>query len=558
MKKQKFNEKIYYTVTYLRLSDDDGEHKESDSISNQRILLDGYLKGKTEFVKTKECVDDGYTGTNFDRPGFQEMMELVESGKVNCILTKDLSRFGRDFSGVLQYVERILPKLGVRLILVNDNYDSISSNHDFITLRLKSFINDIYPADTSRSIRANLHAKMAAGQCVAPFASYGFLKSPQDKNKLVLDPVAGGVVRDIFHLKLKGHSLNEIAGILNIRGVLTPYAYKTCYQKQNFKTAFCKNGSLKWDATMVRRILLDERFKGTLVQGKRTTPNYKVKKVIYKEQSEWVRYENGIEALIDPHTFEVVQNLMNRDTRRSSGGLAFLGGLVECADCGQGMIRKSPDKIHYYYVCSSSLYEKTCSPHSFSEKKLLKAVKDCIRYYISLLTEFEEVLRYVKQTALPQKKLYEADLQLNVLKQECERVLMIKKNLYESFCDHLLDEDEFRIYKSKYDRQLKDLETAIQTQQEEIGNLRETLEKQQEWMRYFLEYKNAEDIDRVMLVMLVKRIRIHKGKRISIDFWYADEFEHMVSLLQTVNQVQPEQALDKFLAKGGAGYAESE
>ncbi|MFR0985244.1 MAG: recombinase family protein [Frisingicoccus sp.] len=173
MKKQIIHT-IYDTISYLRLSDDDGDNRESDSISNQRILLDGYMKGKPELVKVRECVDDGYTGTNFNRPGFQEMMRLVESGKANCIIAKDLSRFGRDFSGVLQYVERTLPQMGVRLILVNDNYDSISPDHDFITLRLKSFINDIYPADTSRSIRANLRAKMAAGQCVAPFCFLWF------------------------------------------------------------------------------------------------------------------------------------------------------------------------------------------------------------------------------------------------------------------------------------------------------------------------------------------------------------------------------------------------
>ena len=147
--KNQIIEKIFRVVIYLRLSDEEADNQESDSISNQRILNRGFLEGKQEFQIVKECVDDGYTGTNFNRPGFQEMMRLIENGEADCIVVKDLSRFGRDFSGVLQYVERILPKMGVRLILVNDQYDSIAPNHDFITLRLKSFINDIYPADTS-------------------------------------------------------------------------------------------------------------------------------------------------------------------------------------------------------------------------------------------------------------------------------------------------------------------------------------------------------------------------------------------------------------------------
>lgn len=308
---------------------------------------------------------------------------------------------------------------------------------------------------------------------------------------------------------------------------------------------------------MIRRILTDEKFTGTLVQGKTTTPNYKVKKIIYKDKEEWVRCENAIEMAVDRHTFDVVQNLLEKDARRSAEGAAFLSGLVECADCGQSMIRKSPDKKHYYYVCSSYLYEKACSSHSFSEKKLSDAVKETIRYYISLLADMDEVLQYVQQSSLPEKKLYEADLQLDMLKQEMQRLLKIKKNLYESFCDNILDEEEFRTYKAKYDRQLEEIESAVQKQQAEIANMAETLEKQRQWMQYFLQYQDKEEIDHMMLVMLVKRIRIHEGKRVSIDFWFADEFEKTISFLRTVNHVQPNETLECFLLKGGVEYAQS-
>lgn len=467
--------KVYRAVVYLRLSDDDGDHRESDSISNQRLLIQGYLAGKPEFVTVKECVDDGFTGTNFNRAGFQEMMELVKSGEADCIICKDLSRFGRDFSGVLQYVERTLPKMGVRLILVNDNYDSIAPGHDFITLRMKSFINDIYPADTSRSVRANLFAKMVNGQCVAPFAFYGYLKSPEDRHKLVIDPVAGAVVQDIFHLKLKGYGLSAIAQILNTRGVLPPLAYKRIYLKQNLKTGFKTNVTSRWEAVMVRRILLDERYTGVLLQGKTTTPNHKVKKIIHKPKEDWVRVEDAFEGLVDMHTYQVVSHLMGRDTRKSTGGLALLAGLVECADCRQSMIRKSPNRKNYYYICSTSLYEKECSPHSFSEEKLIAAVKDSIRYFISVIVELESVLAYVKTVSLPEQKIFEADQKLRVLEQECDRLMQIKKNLYDSFCDGLLDEEEFKTYKKKYDYDLRQKEDAIKRQREDISDLLSTI-----------------------------------------------------------------------------------
>lgn len=556
--KKEIIEKVYHVVVYLRLSSDDGDSKESDSISNQRILISDYLKGKSDFTIIKECIDDGFTGTNFNRPGFQEMIKLIEDGKADCIIAKDLSRFGRDFSGVLQYVERILPKMGVRLILVNDNYDSMFPNHDFLTLRLKSFINDIYPADTSKSVRANLYAKMVHGQCVAPFAAYGFLKSQEDKHKLIIDPVAGAVVQDIFHLKIKGHSLNDIADILNVRGILPPLVYKRIYLKQNLQTGFKFNGNSKWEATMVRRILLDERYTGVLLQGKRTTPNHKVKKVIQKKEEEWVRCENAIEPLISRHTYQVVQHLIKHDTRKSHNGLALLSGLVECADCHQSMIRKSPNKTNFYYICSTSLYEKECRPHSFSEKKLIEIVKDSLLYYISLMVELDKALQYVKTISLPESKMYAADQQMKVLEDECARLFDIKRKLYDSFCEGLLDEEEFKFFKRKYDKSLKQTEETIKRQRIEITNMLSTLQKHQEWMKHFLLYKDRMEIDRIMIVTLVKRISIHEGKRVSIDFWYQDEYERLVSLLHMVDHIQPNRTLNSFFTmEGGMNDAQN-
>ena len=551
--KNQILKKIYRVVLYLRLSSDDGDNKESDSISNQRILTRGYLDGKSEFVIVREFVDDGFTGTNFDRPDFQEMMRYLEEGKADCIVCKDLSRFGRDFSGVLQYVERILPQMGIRLILVNDNYDSNFPNHDFITLRMKSLINDIYPADTSRSVRANLLAKMTDGQCVAAFAFYGYMKSPEDKHKLVIDPVAGAVVQDIYHLKLKGYSFSGIAEILNLRGILPPLAYKQLYLGQNLKTGFQTKGKSRWEATMVRRILMDERYTGVLLQGRTTTPNHKVKRIIHKPEDEWVRVENAFEGLIDKYTFMVVANLLERDTRRSTGGMALLSGLVECGDCHQNMVRKSPDGRNYYYVCSTSLYEKECTSHSISEKRLIPIIKKCVQIYIAKIVELDAVLRHVQTRSVPKQKILEADKILQVLRQECDRIMKIKKNLYESYCEGLLEEEEFKAYKKTYDEELIQKEAAIKRQQEDILNLSATMDRQQEWMKRILLYKDIEEIDRTVIVVMVKRISISADKMVSIDFWYEDEYERLRSLLENINQAQPDAVLASFLEDSKEG-----
>lgn len=551
--KNQILKKIYRVVLYLRLSSDDGDNRESDSISNQRILTRGYLDGKSEFVIVREFVDDGFTGTNFDRPDFQEMMRYLEEGKADCIVCKDLSRFGRDFSGVLQYVERILPQMGIRLILVNDNYDSNFPNHDFITLRMKSLINDIYPADTSRSVRANLLAKMTDGQCVAAFAFYGYMKSPEDKHKLVIDPVAGAVVQDIYHLKLKGYSFSAIAEILNLRGILPPLAYKQLYLGQNLKTGFQTKGKSRWEATMVRRILMDERYTGVLLQGRTTTPNHKVKRIIHKPEDEWVRVENAFEGLIDKYTFMVVANLLERDTRKSAGGMALLSGLVECGDCHQNMVRKSPDSRNYYYVCSTSLYEKECTSHSISEKRLIPIIKKCVQIYIAKIVELDAVLRHVQTRSVPKQKILEADKILQVLRQECDRIMKIKKNLYESYCEGLLEEEEFKAYKKTYDEELIQKAAAIKRQQEDILNLSATMDRQQEWMKRILLYKDIEEIDRTVIVVMVKRISISADKMVSIDFWYEDEYERLRSLLENINQAQPDAVLASFLEDSKEG-----
>lgn len=195
--------KILRVVAYLRLSAEDGDKVESNSISNQRTLIHGYLKNHEEFSIVKEFIDDGYSGANFERPGFQDMMKMLEKGEADCVVVKDLARLGRDFSGVLRYVERIFPKMGIRFIAINDGYDNAEPQDQTLTVRMKSLVNDIYPADTSRAVRANLLAKMKNGECVSPFTVYGYIRNLENKNQLIPDSYAGEIVKDIFRWALE-------------------------------------------------------------------------------------------------------------------------------------------------------------------------------------------------------------------------------------------------------------------------------------------------------------------------------------------------------------------
>ena len=257
--------------------------------------------------------------------------------------------------------------------------------------------------------------------------------------------------------------------------------------------------------------------------------------------------------MIDKYTFMVVANLLERDTRKSAGGMALLSGLVECGDCHQNMVRKSPDSRNYYYVCSTSLYEKECTSHSISEKRLIPIIKKCVQIYIAKIVELDAVLRHVQTRSVPKQKILEADKILQVLRQECDRIMKIKKNLYESYCEGLLEEEEFKAYKKTYDEELIQKEAAIKRQQEDILNLSATMDRQQEWMKRILLYKDIEEIDRTVIVVMVKRISISADKMVSIDFWYEDEYERLRSLLENINQAQPDAVLASFLEDSKEG-----
>ena len=314
---------IYEAADYLRLSKEDGDFSlssdklESDSISSQRSIIQRFVAQTPNIKLVAEYCDDGYTGTNFDRPDFQKMMEAVKAGKINCIIVKDLSRFGRDYIDAGKYIEKIFPQLGVRFIAVNDHIDTLNySTGDSLIVPVKNFLNDSYSRDISIKVRSNFESRRRNGEFVSNYTAYGYLRDPNDKTKLIVDEVAGGIVREIFRWKIEGMSPGTIAEKLNARGVLAPSEYKRSIGIK-FKTSFQSGARSKWVAASVKRILNNEVYTGVLIQGRRTTPSHKVKKVILKDESEWSRVEHNHEAIIPLREFQLVQDLMQEDGRRA-------------------------------------------------------------------------------------------------------------------------------------------------------------------------------------------------------------------------------------------------
>lgn len=339
---------IYRTGIYLRLSqgdeDIDGlEKKESNSISNQKLLLEGFIGANDDLKLVDIFIDDGYSGSNFDRPEFQRMMASMKAGKLDCIIVKDLSRLARERIGADELIQKTFKKYNVRFIAVSEGYDSLtaSSSETHTIIPFKNLLNEQYNGDTSMKVRTSQGILRRNGLFIGAFAPYGYQKAEDNKNHLVPDPYAAGVVQGIFAKKLSGMSASGIARILNKNGVLAPSEYKAkCGEK--YSTSFKGAGQSKWSAQTVSRILKNVVYIGTLAQGKRTTVSHKVKKEIAVPECDWVVVENAHEAIISRMDFDAVQILMSRDTIAVAGKNEsyMYAGILYCGDCGSSMVHR--------------------------------------------------------------------------------------------------------------------------------------------------------------------------------------------------------------------------
>lgn len=281
------SKKVYRTAIYARLSRDDGDKSESNSIKSQRSMCEEYIAGNKDLELVETFVDDGYSGVDFNRPEFRRLEESLRSGKIDAVVCKDLSRFSRNYIEGGRYLEKIFPQLGIRFIAINDNYDSRTGDpqSDSFIIPFKNLINDTYCKDISVKIRTNLDVKRRKGEFVGSFAPYGYKKDEEDRNKLIIDEEAAKIVRQIFSLFKDGKSIGQITDRLNELGVLTPMEYKKA-AGLNFATSFRGVKTPKWSYQAVRRILTNEVYIGVLIQGKRGTPNYKVHVTRDKDESE--------------------------------------------------------------------------------------------------------------------------------------------------------------------------------------------------------------------------------------------------------------------------------
>ncbi|MDR2023850.1 MAG: recombinase family protein [Hungatella sp.] len=540
-----FNEG-YYADMYLRISREDGDKAESDSIANQRDLITVFLKKHPEITLCSVRADDGYTGVNYDRPAFCAMMEAVREKKVNCIIVKDFSRLGRNFTETGKYIEKIFPFLGVRFISINDDYDSIRPRtaSDNLIVPVKNLMNDAYCRDISIKIRSQLDTKRRGGQCISPFAVYGYCKDPEDKNKLLIDDFAADEVRDMFKLKLDGYSAQAIADRLNERDVLSPAEYKRM-MGSSYKTSFKRNSKAKWTAVAVLRILRNPVYIGTLEQGKRSTPNYKVKKQFAVPKDQWITVENAHEPIVSQETFNNVAKILRADTRTAPGEEAVftLSGLVYCGDCGWSMIRKnnaSSTKPYIYYICSGSKQKNGCTSHSIRDMFLEQTVLAAVQEYIRSVLDIKDTLEAIARLPYTGRQVKKADERLNAKRAEVETFQRYKMKLHEDYVDGILSREDYAAFGKRYDNKIREAESAILLLEQEIDRLVAGNSEEQQWISYFKEHENISELNRKLAVELIDRITIYEQQKIHIQFKFQQEYEGTLAFIKSVERIHTE------------------
>lgn len=516
--------KIKYTALYERLSRDDEMQGESNSIVNQKRYLEEYAQAQG-FKNIRHFTDDGYSGTNFKRPGFQEMIAAIEAGEIDVVCVKDLSRFGRDYLKVGFYTEIMFPEKGVRFIAINNSVDSANPMENDFTPFL-NIMNEWYAKDTSNKIRAIFRSRMQDGKRCSGAIPYGYRRDPEDKNHLLIDEEAAKVVRRIYQMVIDGMGSQAIANQLTADNVLIPSAYLEQSEHGESRN-HSYHDPCRWNCTAVAYILDKQEYMGHTVLGKTICENFKTKKRRKARPDELIIFENTHEPIIDAETWHLVQKLRRRTRRKLANGSYShrLSGLVYCADCGKRLSYSSPQSQHRpdgktYDADSSfrcptykSMYGE-CTMHyiksSTLDKLVDEAVRKVARYVLKNEQAFLEQVRVL--TSADQKQTQSEDKKelVNIKKRIAELDNYIKR-LYEGNASGKIPDRQFEKLMAQYDSEQQELEERVKEIEVSIHEIQQESENGQQFVRLVQKYRDLTEIDQTALNEFIDKVVVHEA-----------------------------------------------
>lgn len=523
---------IFNVAQYIRLSREDGDKLESDSIINQKKLIDNYLNGKAEFSLYDTYIDDGFTGTNFRRPSFQRMIQDIEGGNVNCVIVKDLSRFGRDYIETGKYLERYFPEKEVRFIALTDNIDSMKQAYDML-LPIKNIFNEQYARDISKKVHASIITKQRNGEFIGAFPSYGYRKSLSDKNKLVIDEYASSVVKRIFQMYISGYGKIRIAHILNDEAVLCPTEYKKV-NGDNYRNSNQLDSTSYWTYSTINRILTNPVYIGNMVQGK--TCRHMHGKARYQDKEDWIIVEGTHEPVIDKDTWSKAQELLKRRTRSLDlkNNMSIFAGFLKCGECGRALCKKnSRGTLNYQcgtYIRSGSKY---CTPHYTPYSVLEKIILNDLQTIIQNIDNIQGIVKKQKAESPAFKRVNETEKKR--LEEELQKNMRLKKAVYEDYRENLLTKEEFISYRQDYAKKEDFLKKQI-AELEKHGEETVSSLLQNPWIKRLLEMKEIEALDRDIIVEMIHSITVYENRKIQIVYNFSNELEHLFNTFYSSNE----------------------
>lgn len=548
--------KVWKTALYLRLSRDDGTESESNSIASQREILKEYIKRYPDMEIYDIYVDDGYSGTNFDRPDFNRMMDDIYAGRVNCVLVKDLSRFARNYTEGGIYLDKTFVKLGVRFIALNNQIDigigGINSFNQLVQIGVTNIMNESQAANTSVNVRGTLNLRRQQGKFIGSFPTYGYLKDPDDNHHLIIDEETAPIVRMIFERFIGGESIIGITKDLNEMGIPNPSMYKK--QKGfNYRHPCGRSNDGLWPDSSVRRILQNRMYVGDMVQGRNTTYSYKIKQCRAIPKDEWIIVEGTHEPIISQETFDNAQALFNKSIRKSpkKKNVDLFSGLVRCADCKRVMNKKTNQHTYgtyHYYRCVTArkLKKSACTNHTIRIDKLEQAVLLTIQNMINTATTMSELLTQINNNSTRKKESSHIQKALKVQLSEREKLVSMITDLYPDWKSGVITQDEYQMLKERLNEKLRIVDEKIASLNKSAEQFQDGITEENEFVARFKKYGNIENLTRPLLTELVQEIFVHEGGDIEVVFKFQDAYAEVVEYIELNKQlIEPEKPTKK-------------
>lgn len=519
------NNTIYNTALYLRLSRDDELQGESGSIQTQRMMLRQYAKEHNLNV-VGEYIDDGWSGTNFDRPDFQRMIDDIEDGKINCVVTKDLSRLGRNYILTGQYTDIYFPSKGVRYIAINDNVDTVNGESELAPFL--NILNEMHARQTSKKVKAAMHTRFENGAHYGAYAPLGYIKDPDKKGHLLVDPETKWIIEKIFDLAVHGAGAAKITRTLIEEKIPMP-AWFNFTRYGTFAHVFDgadEEKAYAWTVAQVKSILKEETYIGNSIHNKQSNISFKNKKKVRKPQEEWFRVENTHEAIISEDVFNQVQEqIANRRRTQKSGTTQIFSGLVKCADCGwslaYGMNKQNKTPYGYYHCSKNGQGTKQCSMHYIRYDVLYHYVLTRIQHWSTQVQLGEEELLQQLLKAGDKERAANKKKQLAELKKAEKRKVEIDRlflKMYEDWSAERITEYNFNMLSGKYQTEQLELDEKINKLRAELATEKENAANAEKWIELIKQYADPTELTAELLNTLIEKIVVHEAVKYESGF----------------------------------------